>query len=108
MAKLVIRQFDVFHNPSPTGRSKAPFVVVLQDDLFNDGPVILVGPLFDTRLMKAIARLNPVFEINGRMVILSSLEMAPIPRSGLRQAVTSLAAHRDAFIAAIDFVFTGI
>ncbi len=104
----MIRQFNVFQNPSPAGRSRAPFVVVLQDDLFNDGPVIIVGPLFDARLLKPIARLNPVFEIDGRMVILSTLEMGSVPRAGLRTAVTSLAAHRDAFIAAIDFVFTGI
>ncbi|MCC6735553.1 MAG: CcdB family protein [Bauldia sp.] len=104
----MIRQFGVFENPNPAGRDKAPFVVVLQDDLFNDGPMIVVGPLFDTRLMKPIPRLNPVFEIDGRAVVLSTREMASIRRSGLRKHVTSLDSHRDRFIAAIDFLFTGI
>ena len=104
----MIRQFDVFDNPSPAGRSKAPFVVVLQDDLFNDGPVIVVGPLFDQRLLKPTPRLNPVFEIGGKVVVLSIREIASIPRSGLRSHVTNLDTHRDRFIAAIDLLFTGI
>lgn len=81
---------------------------MLQDDLFNDGPVIVVGPLFDARLLKPTPRLNPVFEIDGKVVVLSLLEIASTPRAGLRSHVTNLDAHRDQFVAAIDLLFIGI
>lgn len=104
----MIRQFDVFRNPNAFGRTTVPFVVNLQSDLFADRPIVVTGPLFDIVRMKPTARLNPVFEIEGLRVVLSIMEIVSYSRSELRHPIANLGDRRDDFIAAIDFLFTGI
>ncbi len=108
MAALVIRQFDVFVNPDRASRTAAPFVVNMQSNLFADRPIVVLGPLFNIARMNPTPRLNPVFEIDGRTVVLSIMEIAAFPRSSLKSPIDNLEDRRDDFVAAIDFLFTGI
>jgi toxin CcdB len=53
-------------------------------------------------------RLNPMFEIEGRSVLMLTPELAGVPAKMLGQRMDSLAQHRDLIVAALDMVLTGI
>jgi toxin CcdB len=57
--------------------------------------------------MAGASRLNPVVPIEGREFWLAIHELFAVDRRILPDKVTTLADHRDAIIAALDFVFTG-
>ena len=62
-----------------------------------------------SRVELPISRLNPVFDIEGLKLVLSTLEIAGISSSFLGgDIVMSLASRRDDIIAAVDFLVTGI
>lgn len=42
---MAVRQFDVYPNPSPSGRRFAPYLVVLSSHLLNDFNDAVVAPL---------------------------------------------------------------
>jgi toxin CcdB len=52
--------------------------------------------------------MNPVVSIEGREFWLATHELFAVERRILRKQVGSLSRQRDAIIAALDFVFTGI
>jgi toxin CcdB len=57
---------------------------------------------------KLAERLNPVFEVEGRKMILLTPELAGVSRKALGEPIANLAHRRDAIIAALDLVITGI
>lgn len=57
---------------------------------------------------KLAERLNPVFEIEGRRMVLLTPELAGVSRKPLGEKIASLADRRDSIIAALDLVITGI
>ena len=57
---------------------------------------------------KPAKHINPQFEIEGRVVIMSTAEIAGVPRRALGEQLLSLQHKRDEIIAALDFLFTGI
>lgn len=105
-----MRQFDVYRNPNPASRNAVPYLLLLQHSALDTRALRVVIPLISlARAELPIARLNPVFEIEGRKVILSTLEIAGVPPSVLgRELVASLEGQRDKIIAAVDFLVTGI
>lgn len=103
-------QFDVYRNPNPASREAVPYFLLLQHDAIDTRALRVVVPLISlARAELPIGRLNPVFDIEGRKVILSTIEIAGVPPAVIgREIVTSLAGHRDKIIAAVDFLVTGI
>lgn len=103
-------QFDVYRNVNPGSRDAIPYFLVLQHDVIETRALRVVVPLVSlARAELPINRLNPVFDIEGRKVILSTLEIAGVPTSLLgHEIVTSLEAHRDKIIAAVNFLVAGI
>jgi toxin CcdB len=104
----MIRQFDVYRNPSKTDRAQRPFVVAVQHVLFDDLPTRVVVPLVLGTAIAMLPRLNPAFKIMGETVHLSPTEPFPLSLRFLRGAVANLDADRDRIVAALDLVFTGI
>ncbi|MGD9739350.1 MAG: CcdB family protein [Bauldia sp.] len=102
-----MKQFDVFANPSPRTKARAPFIMVLPDNRFADHAVTVVVPLV-RKLPSPVPRLNLEFVLNGETLFLSPLELANIQRSELRQPVDNLSGERDAIVRALDLLFTGI
>lgn len=100
-------QFDVCRNPSPRTRRDVPYVLVVQADLLDDFATVVVVPM--RRLSKEpTGRLNPVFEVDGIELAMSTVEIATLPRTAVRNTIANLSAERDRIIAALDILFTGI
>lgn len=104
-----MRQFDVLRNPDPQTSLWAPYVLVLQADLLDELQTVIVAPLVLAERFPRPARiLNPVFRIGEQSLVVSMSELAGVSRQMLGEHVGSLADERDAIVAAIDLLFTGI
>jgi toxin CcdB len=102
-------QFDVHRNPHPETRDWAPYLLVLQHDLLGQLRTAVVAPLVvEARFGRSATTLNPVFEIEGRPVVMSTAELAGISRQQLGEHVQSLRTMRDEIRAAIDLLIRGI
>ncbi|MDQ7012010.1 MAG: CcdB family protein [Mariprofundaceae bacterium] len=102
-------QFDVYHNPNPDTRKRFPYLLDVQDDMLEVLATRVVVPLMPlTVSSKPMDRLNPVLDIEGRQFAASVPELAGVPKSMLGTPVANVATARDAIIAALDFLFTGI
>ena len=103
-------QFDVHPNPEPGQKDKIPFLLALQCDLLGGLNTTVVAPLYDAGLANRppLRGLNPLFEVAGRRVVMVAQELAGVPLKRLPPALGSLAAEREAIVAALDFLFTGV
>jgi toxin CcdB len=103
-------QFDVYRNANPASRGRIPYLLDIQSDLLEPLMTRVVVPLGKPELLsgRIADRLNPVFEIEGRNMVMLTPELAGVPVKVLGQRIESLARQRDTIIAALDLVFTGI
>jgi toxin CcdB len=101
------RQFDVVANPDPMEATCRPYLVVLQSDLVSGLTSTVVAPLVPREQMKGAQRLNPLLPVEGQDYWLATHEMFAVDQRILRGKVATLAQHRDAIIAALDFIFVG-
>lgn len=100
-------QFDTHRYRAAASRAK--YVVDVQSNLLDAFSTRLVIPVYVlTADARPISRLNPIVEIENRPHYLSTQEMAAIRRDVLGEKVASLLPHRDAIIAAVDLLITGI
>lgn len=100
-------QFDVHRNPNASSDVR-PYLLDVQSDLIGRLPTRVVVPLALVGQFGAARHLNPIFEVEGRDVVMSTAEIAGIPRGAIGEKVASLDAQRSEIIAAIDFLITGI
>lgn len=100
-------QFDVCLNANKGTQARVPYLLVLQTDFLEPLATVVVSPLVRTGDFAPAKRLNPVFEIDGEQFILSTAELAGVPKASLGRVVWNLSHERDAVIAAIDLLFTG-
>ena len=102
-------QFSVYRNPEPETRGVTPFLLDVQSELFEDAGRRVVVPLVLTSVLKmSIPRLNPQFVIDGKRVLMSTLEIVSVPRAALGAPVATLAERRDEIIPAIDYLLQGV
>jgi toxin CcdB len=105
----MIRQFDVVTNPDPLETDYRPYLINLQSDLVSELTSTVVAPLVPRDLMKGAQRLNPVVTVDGAEFWLATHELFAIDRRMLSSGtIANLSDDRDAIIAALDIVFTGI
>jgi toxin CcdB len=105
----MIRQFDVVANPDASESGHRPFLVNLQSDLVSQLTSTVVAPLVPRAQMRGAQHLNPIVIVNGGEFWLATHELFAMDRRILKvNPVANLAGDRDAIIAALDFVFTGI
>jgi len=103
-------QFDVYRNAHPASRARVPYLLDVQSDLLDTLATRVVVPLCKPEVLrgKLAERLNPVFEIEGRKMVLLTPELAGVSRKSLGEKIANLANRRDSIIAALDLVITGI
>src|SRR5215207_5111638 len=106
MADVLMKQCDVFSNPSERANPNIPFVVVLQADRVFHTTTIVVAPLIKAERLREDQGLYPVFEINGVRVGLSITELATVPRRVLKSYVTNLERERHRIIRSIYSLFS--
>ena len=101
-------QFDVYINPNSASKKYAPYLLDVQNDLFESLTTRVVVPLLTEKGIRVPAnRLNPEFTIEGKKVYLSTAEIAGIPQSAMGKYVCSLSSHRTQINNALDFLITG-
>jgi toxin CcdB len=103
-------QFTVCQNKNPQTRSAVPFLLDIQNDLFDDLETRVVVPLCPASAIKgqALRTLMPVLEIEGERYVMLTPQMAGIPKSELGAPVIQVERHRFEIIAAVDFLLTGV
>jgi toxin CcdB len=103
-------QFDVYRNPNPATRGRIPYLVDVQSELLDSLATRVVVPLCKPAVLKGrlAERLNPVFQVEGRKVCMLTPELAGVPARTLGAPVGNLSAERDAFVAALDLIISGI
>jgi toxin CcdB len=104
-----VTQFDVFVNPIPQARRTYPYVAVLQSDLANTGRERIVAPLAPkAKLSGTAGRLTPHVRILDVDHVLLVPGMTTVAAVDLRDHRGQLASHRDAIVAALDYLFLGV
>ncbi len=102
-------QFDVHINPRRETAQEVPYLLDIQHRLLDELATRVVVPLRSMASMPRPARtLNPVFQVDGQRVVMSTAELAGVPASQLGEVVGSLEVERDAIIRAVDLVITGV
>ncbi|MHB1592058.1 MAG: CcdB family protein [Sulfuricella sp.] len=102
-------QFDVFRNANPASSRDISYLLEVQSDLLDVLATRVVAPLvLATEMGKAAQTLNPQFEIEGVSVVMSTSEIAGVPRRVLGDKIASLQHRSEEIIAALDLLFTGI
>jgi len=102
-------QFDVYVNPIPQARRAYPYVAVLQSDLAETGRERIVAPLAPkARLAGTAGRLTPHVRVSNVEHVLLVPSMTAIASGDLRDLRGQLLAHREAIVAALDYLFLGV
>lgn len=102
-------QFDVFVNPIAQARRVYPYVAVLQADVADTGRERIVAPLVPrSRLPGTVGRLTPHVRVSDLDHVLLVPRMAAIAAADLRELRGRLTSHRDAIVAALDYLFLGV
>lgn len=102
-------QFEVFPNPVPRARAQFPYVAVLQADIAGTDRHRLVAPLAPRAGTQGLGRrLSPSMTVLGVEHVLLVPSLAAVPTASLKGSVGSIAAHRDAITAALDYLFQGV
>lgn len=86
-----------------------PFLVDIQSDLLGELNSRVVIPLTKVEAYerKPVRRLMPMMEFEGETYVLLTPDVGAVQPSELGPAAGSLAEHRDAIIAAVDFLVLG-
>ena len=96
-------RYSVYRNPERDG-----YLLDLQADINSHFSTRVVAPLFLLDEIPVFAKgLNPVFEVEGRSVVMVPQGMAAIPVQMLKQPVMSLDDRRAEIVAALDLLFQG-
>ena len=102
-------RFDVYRNPRPETAREVPFLLDVQSELLDGLDTRVVVPLRAASAVKRpVGRLNPVFRVDGTMVVMDTPQLAGIPGAALRHPVTSLSAEAFGIQNALDFLFAGV
>ncbi|WP_026686172.1 CcdB family protein [Azovibrio restrictus] len=103
-----MHQFDVYPNPNPDSCERLPYLVVLQSDLLERLDKVVVAPLRSHREGKPILRLNPLVQVAGDNYFVRVQDLAAMPVQSLHQPICNLSAEREALLAALSLLFTGL
>lgn len=103
-------QFDVYRNANPATRARIPYLLDVQSDLLDPLATRVVAPLCKPEVLKGrlAERLNPVFEVEGRKMVMLTPELAGVSRKMLGEPIGNLSGKRSSIIAALDLLITGI
>jgi toxin CcdB len=83
------------------------YLLDCQADLLAHLETRVVIPLLPADGLPRATRLNPVFDIRGNQVVMSTQLIFAIPRERLSPAVTSLSDEHTAIMNAIDMLTAG-
>lgn len=101
-------RFDVHRNADRKSSSSVPYLLDVQHELFQGLATRLVIPLRPaSTITRPITRLNPILRVDGVDCVANVPEMAGIFTTALGPIICA-EVDRDAILAAIDFLISGI
>lgn len=84
------------------------YLLDVQTDLIEHLATRVVVPLLPVTIAPpAVRKLNPVFEVHGRKLVMATPLAGAISRSELGENVANLARHHEEITAALDMLFRG-
>ena len=95
-------QFDVHRS-----RDGGALLLDCQNDLLNHLETRLVIPLLPDRTARELPRLHPLFDIDGKSLILATQLAAAVDVKELGPRIASLAERRYEILNALDVLLTG-
>jgi toxin CcdB len=96
-------RYDVF-----AGSIEGGYLLDVQSDMLDYFKTRVVIPLLPIAAVPPpVRKLHPVFEINGRKLVMATHLIATMPISELGESRLNLAKQHDAVIAALDMLFQG-
>lgn len=102
-------QFTVYANLNKKTKTTYPYLLDVQNDLFEGLKTRVVIPLCPSSAMgnRSITDLSPKFQIRGTSYTLLTPQLAGIAVSDLGPIVDELSQYRFEIIKALDFLITG-
>lgn len=102
-------QFTVYRNGDERSAARAPYLLDIQSELLGAAQTCVVVPLIASdRAGVPVTRLMPQFEIEGRPLVMDTLQLAGVPRRILGTPVAELSHERTQILAALDMLISGI
>lgn len=103
-------QFSVYLNANPDTNAAYPLLLDIQSDLIAELGTRVVVPLCLVASMKGkpMMTLTPVFDIAGKQYVMLTPQLAGVAKKQLGKKVADIALQRNAIIAALDLLITGI
>jgi toxin CcdB len=99
-------RYDVYAHPDATLRKITPFLLDVQNDYINSLDSRVVIPMRSaTHYPHPIRDLNPVFDVDGKAVVLDTAALAAFPARELKKCVAGLQDQREHIVAAMDCLF---
>lgn len=103
-------QFTVYRNRNPGTKGEYPLLLDIQTDLLDELATRVVIPLTRAAglVRRPIRHLMPVVVVDGEEYVAITQDLAGTHKSSLGARVTSVAEQRDAIMAALDFLASGV
>lgn len=102
-------RFAVHANPNDASRERMPYLLDVQSDLIGEMTSRVVVPLIrPERAGSVIAGLMPRFAVHGETMVMDTAQLAAVPQRALGNQVDDLARERQAILAALDLLFSGV
>jgi toxin CcdB len=97
-------RYDVF----AANRVEGGYLLDVQSDLLDHFKTRVVIPLLPVAMAPPTMRkLHPVFEINGRKLVMATHLIATVSTTELGESRLNLTRHHDEIVAALDMLFQG-
>ena len=96
-------RYDVF-----AARSEGNYLLDVQSDLLDNFKTRVVVPLLPAATVPPpMRRLHPIFEVNGRKLVMATHLIATVPASELGESRLNLTKHHEDIVATLDMLFQG-
>jgi toxin CcdB len=101
-------RYDVYAHPDPALRKTTPYLLDVQNNYIDAVATRVMVPMRDRRMVeKPLRDLNPIFEIDGKSVLLDTTAIGAFPANLLKKPVARLASQASVITSALDTLFGG-
>ena len=102
--------FALHRNRNTASRTRFPLLLDIQSDLLEPLATRVVVPLTPatSARSRSMRTLTPVLRFEGKDYLMFTPQLAGIPTNELGPIAGDLTSERDAIVAAVDFLLSGI
>lgn len=101
-------RYEVYAHPDPALRITTPYLLDVQNNYIEAVATRVMVPMRDRRVInKPLRDLNPIFEIEGKSVLLDCTAIGAFPANLLKKPVARLASQASVITSALDTLLGG-